>query len=167
MSEDLNVSNCKNQRTIFLKRNLKTKSYIWSYNQGYVACCRPDGITWQTVLECINNLQLNQPRFNYHPPPPPPPPPTPPTPTPPPPTPPPQNKFPIKSFHCNALNFCHTVNVDGDSHISQSFLELEIGSELPNCCKCFELSPGDRVKKAQGALALSLILSNPVTPALP
>ena len=84
---------------------------------------------------------------NYHPPPPP-------TPS--------QNPFPIKSFHC-----CNTVNVDGDSHIYQSFLELEFGSELPNCCKCFELSPGDRVKKAQGALALSLILSNPVTPALP
>ena len=67
----------------------------------------------------------------------------------------------------NALNFFHIVNVDGDSHKSQSFLELEIGSELPNCCKCFELSPGDRVKKALGPLALSLILSNPKTPALP
>ena len=64
---DLNVSNYK--RTIFMKmiwRKLKTKGDIWSYNQGYVACC--------SQMASVDNLCLSastifdyQPPFNHHP----------------------------------------------------------------------------------------------------
>ena len=186
MSEDRKVPKPKKKKGQYFKKifqemhlHLKIKANISSNNQACVACCR-DGITWQTVLECINNLQLptilQLPSSS-------------------------SNYFPIKSFRCchipklqTSLILCLVTQKNenctfvriwvwcqvktgvyaefntellvecGFTYFSFAHHQLfpqspdEI-SELPNFCECFKLSTSDRVKRASSAPAFSLILS--------